>query len=109
MAITLARIKSKLYTNIDSADYDTELQELITSLSASAIEFLDNPDITTAADFTSTIERKLCVQIAYEFRRRHDAGLSSVSYPDGSVSKYEIGEWLPDVKNALLRKRVITI
>ena len=109
MAITLARVKSKLYTNIDTADYDTELQELITSVSSAAIEYLDNPDITTAADFTPGIERKLCVQISYEFRRRHDAGLSSVSYPDGSVQKYDIGEWLPDVKNVLMRKKVITI
>jgi len=109
MAITLARVKSKLYTNIDSADYDTELQELITAINAAAIEYMDNTDIVTAADFTPAIERKLCIQISYEFRRRHDAGLSSVSYPDGSVSKYEVGEWLPDVKKTLLRKRVITI
>jgi len=109
MAITLARVKSKLYTNIDSADYDTELQELITAINAAAIEYMDNTDIDTPLDFTPAIERKLCIQISYEFRRRHDAGLSSVSYPDGSVSKYEVGEWLPDVKKVLLRKRVITI
>jgi len=109
MAITLARVKSKLYTNIDSADYDTELQELITVINAAAIEYMDNTDIDTPLDFTPAIERKLCIQISYEFRRRHDAGLSSVSYPDGSVSKYEVGEWIPDVKKVLLRKRRLVI
>lgn len=107
--ITLARIKSKLYTDIDNNAYDTELQELIPAINSAAIEYMENPDITTPLDFTSTIERKLCIQIAYEFRRRHDAGLSSVTYPDGSVNKYDIGEWLPDVKKVLFRYRRITM
>jgi hypothetical protein len=85
------------------------LQELIDSISDQAIEYMDNADITAVADFTDSIERKLCIQIAYEFRRRHDAGLSSVTYPDGSVSKYDIGEWLPDVKKVLFRYKRITM
>jgi hypothetical protein len=46
-------------------------------------------------------QRGLVKQIAYEFRRRKDIGLSSVTYPDGSISKFSITEWLPDVLSVL--------
>jgi hypothetical protein len=58
-------------------------------------------------DFPASLRRKLLKQVSYEFRRRSDPGLSSVSYPDGSVQKFSIGEWLPDVEAELLRRRRI--
>jgi hypothetical protein len=55
------------------------------------------------------LRRKLLKQVAYEFRRRSDPGLSAVSYPDGTVSKFAIAEWLEDVEAMLSRKRRIFI
>ena len=55
------------------------------------------------------LRNKLLKQVSYEFRRRSDPGLSAVSYPDGTVQKYAIGEWLPDVEAELIRRRRICL
>jgi hypothetical protein len=109
MAITLSRLKSKLYLDIDNDTYDNDIQELINSISAQAISYMANDDIASVSDFTEEIERKLCIQINYEFRRRHDPGLSSVTFPNGNVNKYDTHEWLPDVKRVLLRHKPLSI
>jgi hypothetical protein len=49
------------------------------------------------------LQGKLLKQIAYEFRRRKDLGMSAVTYPDGTINKIAIGEWLPDVESVLRR------
>jgi hypothetical protein len=56
-----------------------------------------------------SLRRKLLKQVSYEFRRRSDPGLSAVAYPDGSVQKFAIGEWLLDVEAELLRRRRISL
>lgn len=60
-------------------------------------------------DYPKSLLRKLLKQVSYEFRRRNDPGLSAVSYPDGSVQKFAITEWLPDVEAELLRRRRICL
>lgn len=109
MSITLARLKSDLYLKISDSTYDAEIQELIDSIIDQAISYIDNDDYAAASDLTPEIERKLCQQINYEFRRRHDPGLASVTYPNGNINKYDIGEWLDDVKAVLFRYRRFTI
>jgi hypothetical protein len=59
--------------------------------------------------YPASLRRKLLKQVSYEFRRRSDPGLSAVAYPDGSVQKYAIGEWLLDVEAELLRRRRISL
>ena len=45
-------------------------------------------------------------QVAYDFQRRKDIGLESISFPDGSIQKVNSGEFLPSVKAVLDRYRM---
>lgn len=56
-------------------------------------------------DLPMELRSKLIKQVKHEFRRRKDSGLTSVSYPDGSVSKFVIDDFLSDVKRTLNKKR----
>lgn len=51
--------------------------------------------------YPTSLYRKLIKQMAHEFRRRKDSGLSSMTHPDGSVQKYTIDKWLSDVQREL--------
>jgi hypothetical protein len=52
------------------------------------------------------LEMAVRSQVAYDFRRRRDIGLESVSFPDGSIQKMSSGEFLPAVKQVLDRYRI---
>jgi hypothetical protein len=58
--------------------------------------------VATPAD----LEGAICQQVVYEWRRRNDPGLSSVSLPDGTINKMQIDEWLKAVEKTLLRYRI---
>jgi len=60
-------------------------------------------------DLPADLRGKLIKQVCYEFRRRRDPGLSAVSYPDGSVQKYSVDEWLPDVLRVLGRRGRVSL
>jgi hypothetical protein len=54
-----------------------------------------------------SLKRALITQTVYRFRRRKDVGLSSVTYPGGSVNKFTTDQWLPEVLAVLNKfKRV---
>lgn len=52
------------------------------------------------------LEMAVRTQAAYDFRRRKDIGLESVSFPDGSIQKMASGEFLQAVKQVLNRYRI---
>lgn len=105
MWTTVAIVKSIEYLDIASeTSFDTDLTRLIEEVTARMIDYLDNDDISDSAG-NDILKHACAVQVAYEWRRRKDVGLSSKTYPDGSVSKYEIQEWLPLVKQVLDREK----
>lgn len=106
MWATLAIIHSKQYLDIATAEttFDADLTRLIEDVTARMIDYLDNDDIVDAVG--NTILKHACAtQVAYEWRRRKDTGLSSTTYPDGSTNKFTIDEWLPLVKEILNREK----
>jgi hypothetical protein len=52
------------------------------------------------------LEGAICRQVAYEWRRRNDVGIRSVSLPDGTINKMDVGEWLESVEKTLRRHRM---
>jgi hypothetical protein len=52
------------------------------------------------------LEMAVRTQVAYDFRRRKDVGLESVSFPDGSIQKMSSGEFLQSVRQVLDRYRI---
>jgi len=101
---TLDIVKSEQYIDIKDDDRDDVLTTLITDVTARMISYLDKDPTATV---TTELAQACAKQVAYEFKRRKDIGLSSVSYPDGSVNKYQVDEWLPDVLKILDRNRTI--
>lgn len=61
------------------------------------------------ASYPTSLKDRLIKQIAFEFRRRNDPGLSSVTYPDGTINKFTMDRWLPDVQDELNRRRRIKV
>jgi len=60
-----------------------------------------------AADaIPADLEMAVRTQTAYDFKRRKDIGLESVSFPDGSIQKVSSGEFLSMVKQVLDRYRI---
>jgi hypothetical protein len=52
------------------------------------------------------LEMAVRSQVAYDFKRRRDIGLESVSFPDGSIQKMSSGEFLQSVRQVLDRYRI---
>lgn len=60
-------------------------------------------------ELPASFRKKIVKQVSYEFRRRMDPGLSATSFPDGTVMKMVIDEWLPDVKMELNRRKRVRL
>lgn len=110
MSITVEGIKLRYLPKlIGSTDNDATLTALKDDVIARAIEYLDSDVYADETDFDAVLESVIMKQSAYEFNRRRDLGLSSVSSPDGSTNRFENEGWLPDVKDTLDRRGEITI
>jgi hypothetical protein len=102
MSITIAQIKATYLSKLASTtELDTALTNIMNAVIRKCIAYLDNEDYPEAEDLPENVEDELRKQIAYEFNRRKDLGLSSVTAPDGTISKFDVGTWLGQVKNVL--------
>ena len=61
--------------------------------------------VTNYTAIPADLEKAARLQVVYEFRRRKDLGLQSISFPDGSINTQESGEFLKQVKATLDRYR----
>lgn len=97
-------LKSALYLDIVTDNYNDDLLMLKNAIVMNAIDYLDSDDITTEADIPQKLEHSLYQQITYDWKQRRDnLGLQSVTLVDGSINKINTAEWLPNVKKALDR------
>jgi hypothetical protein len=110
VSISVAELKANYIQKLNTVTtYDAVLTSVIADVLSLAIDYLDEDDITTASDLPAALKRPLMKQCAYEFNRRNDLGLVSVTAPDGTLSKMEVAEWLSDVKTALDRHKYYTL
>jgi hypothetical protein len=56
----------------------------------------------THIELPKEVHNAALIQCAYNFKRRKDLGLASVSYPDGQIQKYETGNLLKEVRDKLI-------
>jgi hypothetical protein len=66
----------------------------------------DEDPLTIYTPIPDDLEMAVRSQVAYDFNRRKDIGLESISFPDGSIQKVTSGEFLPSVKAVLNRYRI---
>jgi hypothetical protein len=103
-------VKSGQYSAraITTDEFDAVLDQLNTDITAQMISYLSNDDIDPDAPSIELV-RACTKQVSYEFKRLEDIGLSSITFPNGSVNKMSVDEWLPDVKKILERNRYYAI
>lgn len=115
--ITPEMMKRDFLTRIadDDLSHDDSIQATIDSVLALAVEYIDYetagtyPAITSHEDLPSVLTRPLMKQIAFEYSRRNDVGLSAVSIGEANIAKIEADEWLPSTKAILDRMYWISL
>jgi hypothetical protein len=102
----LADLKGPMYLNLTEHDAtrDAALIKLGQMTTDQMISYLDNDKIDTSAPALS-LQRACLEQCCYEWKQRATPGLQSVQMQDGSINKYQIDEWLKNVKKILDRYR----
>lgn len=100
---TVALLKTNRFLNITSTEYDTAIEGIIDDVTVRVLSWMDRDDL---AELTAELSGAVAKQAAYEFLRRKDPGLISVTFPDGSVNKLNANEWLDTVESVLERNRV---
>jgi hypothetical protein len=102
-------LKSKLYADITGDTYDDLLTDLGEQITDRMLSLLDRPSWIDEEDPPLELIRAALIQANYEWRQRQSPGLSSVQYKDGNISKYQVGEFLDEVKSVIMRNRKYTL
>jgi hypothetical protein len=106
----LATLKGPMYLNLKDTDAvrDAELVKLGQMVTDEMISWLDNDNIDKSAPPLS-LQRACLEQCCYEWKQRATPGLQSVTMQDGNVNKYQIDEWLKNVKHILERHKYFAL
>lgn len=69
------------------------------------------PELLTATgdEHLATLADAVRRQVCFEYLRRKDLGISTVTMPDGSIGEIESGPWLPSVMDTIGLERRIAI
>jgi hypothetical protein len=103
--VDVTKLKSKLYADISVNTYDDLLSDLGQEITDRMLSFMNSPAWIDPTTPSPELQRAALMQANYEWRRRNDPGLSSVTFHDGNVNKYTTEEFLPEVKAVLERNR----
>ena len=106
----LTVLKSKMYLDLSSvdADRDAALELLGEHVTARIILSLNNSSIDDTEP-PIPLNQACLRQCCYEFKQRGTPGLSSVQYTDGSISKFQVSEFLAEVESILKKYRKIVL
>ena len=102
----LPTLKGPMYLNLTTADAprDAALLTLGQMVTDEMLSYLDNDKIDKSAP-PLALQRACLEQCCYEWKQRATPGLQSVQMQDGSINKYQIDEWLKNVKGILDRHK----
>lgn len=104
VTISVTKIKARLLPElVATTEDDATIEDLIDQVTSQVVTYLDRDTVTGRGSIPNACEWPMMKQIAYEYRRRLDPGLSSVTFPDGSVNKYGDGEFLEGFQDQLDR------
>jgi hypothetical protein len=110
VTISVDKIKSAFIPELKgTSDDDSIIEDLIEQITNQVVDYLDDSTVTGRATIPSACEWPMMKQISFEYRRRKDPGLSSVTFPDGTIQKYNDGELLRDFREVLNRHRKIHV
>lgn len=101
----LTLLKSETFLNKSETTDDDDLTMLLVTIVEQVKDYCDDEDLDWDKH---QLIRAVCKQAAYEWTRKRDLGVQSVQYPDGSVTKFSVNEWLPEVKQVIDRYRTFT-
>lgn len=106
---TLERVKQ--YLDLTTEEFDAILEQKIEDISLLVRNYTNNTGFDTMliGDVPVDLQNAIAKQVAYEWQRHKDLGLSSVTFPDGTISKLETDLFLSEVKQVLDYYKVYTV
>jgi len=101
----LTMLKSESFLDKSVTSDDDDLTIMLVMMIDRVRAYCDDEDL----DYTKiSLQNAIVKQCTYEWRRKKDLGLSSVTFPDGSINKFSEGEYLPEVLSVIDRYRIFT-
>ena len=97
-------LKSPMYLELTTVDAtrDAALLLLGQMITDSMITYIDDPTLPVNNP-PLALRRAALKQCCFEYKQRATPGLTSAQYQDGSINKYQAGEFLTEVEQIMKR------